>query len=192
MPFVNITLDLGSAMSAYKVVWNYPNIFSNVIIHLGDFHFMKEAFAVLGMLIEGSGFEDIAFQSGISTTGSLNGVIAGTHYNRCWKIYQHFAEAFERLLFKKFCKENSVTNVRGITGENSVDDSAIGAIGSVIENQSFQDLQERYGHYKDKIRSGLLGKTCQFWLVNYLDVMEALHLIHSAVQENDYALKLEG
>ena len=113
---------------------------------------MKEAFAVLGMLIEGSGFEDITFQSGISTTGSLNGVITGTHYNRCWKIHQHFAEALERLLSKRFCKENSVTNVRGIFVENSVDDFAIGAIGSVIENQSFQDLQERCGQYKDKIR----------------------------------------
>ena len=82
MPYVNITLDLGAVMPAYQVVWNYPNIFSTVIIHLGDFHFMKEAFTVLGMLTEGSGFEDIAFQSGISTTGSLNGVIAGTHYNR--------------------------------------------------------------------------------------------------------------
>ena len=59
----------------------------------------------------------------------------------------------------------------------------------MIENQSFQDLQERYGQYKDKIRPGFLG---QFWLVNYSDVMEDLHLIHSAVQENDYALKLEG
>ena len=90
---------------------------------------MKEAFAVLGMLIEGFGFEDIAFQSGISMTGSLNGVIAGTHYNRCWKIHQHFAEALERLLFKRFCNENGVTNVREkILGENSVDDFAIGAI----------------------------------------------------------------
>ena len=89
MRYVKITLDLGAAMPAYKVVWNYPNIFSNVIIHLGDIHFMKEAFAVLGMLIKGSGFEDIAFQSGISTTGSLNGAIAGTHYSRCWKIHQH-------------------------------------------------------------------------------------------------------
>ena len=142
MPYVKITLDLGAAMPAYKVVWNYPNIFSNVIIHLGDIHFMKEAFTVLGMLIKRSGFEDIAFQSGISTTGSLNGAITGTHYNRCWKIHQHFAEALERLLFKRFCRENGVTNVRGIPGENSVDDFAIGAIGSVIENQSFQDLQE--------------------------------------------------
>ena len=71
----------------------------------------------------------------------------------------------------------------------SVDDFAIGAIGSVIENQSFQDLQERYGQYKDNIRS---EKTSQFWLLNYLDVMEALHLIHSAVHENDYALRLKG
>ena len=185
MPYVNITLDLGTAMPAYKVV-------CNVIIHLGDFHFMKEVFAVPGMLIEGSGFENIAFQSGISTTGSLNGVIAGTHYNRCWKIHQHFAEALERLLFKRFCNENGVTNVRGILGENSVDEFAVGAIGSVIENQNFQDLQEQYGQYKDKIRSGLLGKTSQFWLVNYLDVMEALHLIHRAVQENDYVWRLEG
>ena len=52
MPYVKITLDLGAAMPAYKVVWNYPNIFSNVIIHLGDFHFMKGAFTVLGILIE--------------------------------------------------------------------------------------------------------------------------------------------
>ena len=103
-----------------------------------------------------------------------------------------FAEALERLLFKGFCNANGVTNVRGILGENSVDDFAIGAIGSVIENQSFQDLQERYGQYKDKIRSGLLGKTSQFSLVNYLDVMEAQQFIHSAVQENDYALRLEG
>ena len=59
--------------------------------------------------------------------------------------------------------ENGVTNVRGILGENLVDDFAIGAIGSVIGNQSFQDLQERYGQYKDKIRSGLLGKTSHFF-----------------------------
>ena len=78
--------------------------------------------------------------------------------------------------------------------EKSVDDFAVGVIGSVTEIQSFQDLQKRYGQYKDKIQSGLLGKTRQIWLINYLDMMEALHLIHSAVQENDYALRvrLEG
>ena len=53
-------------------------------------------------------------------------------------------------------------NVIGILGENSIDDFAIDAIGNVIESQSFQDLQEQYGQYKDKIQSELLGKTSQF------------------------------
>ena len=84
MPFdlVNMPFDLGAAMNAYKLVWNYPEIFGNVIIHLGDFHFMKEIFLILGILTEGSGFEEIVFQSGLSTSGSLNSIISGSHYNR--------------------------------------------------------------------------------------------------------------
>ena len=42
MPYVNITLDVGAAISAYKPLWNYLLSFQNVVIHLGDFHFMKE------------------------------------------------------------------------------------------------------------------------------------------------------
>ena len=58
------------------------------------------------MLIQGSGFEDIIFQSGMSSTGSLNGVLSGSHYNRCWRIHQHFTEALERLLFERFIRES--------------------------------------------------------------------------------------
>ena len=46
MPYVNITLDVGAAMNAFKIVWQYHDLFSNVVIHLGDFHFMKENFKV--------------------------------------------------------------------------------------------------------------------------------------------------
>ena len=42
MPYVNITLDIEAAVNAYKFIWNYREIFSNVAIHPGDFHFMKE------------------------------------------------------------------------------------------------------------------------------------------------------
>ena len=44
MPYVNITLDVGTAINAYKLLWNYPQKFGNVIVHLGDFHFLKENF----------------------------------------------------------------------------------------------------------------------------------------------------
>ena len=47
MPYVNITLDIGAAMNVYKLIWNFPDKFNNVVIHLGDFHFMKENFQVI-------------------------------------------------------------------------------------------------------------------------------------------------
>ena len=46
MPFVNVTLDVGAAINAYKTVWTYPEEYKNVIIHLGCFHFLKENFQV--------------------------------------------------------------------------------------------------------------------------------------------------
>ena len=46
MPYVNITLDVGAAMNAYILTWNQPELFSNIIIHLGSFHFLKENFQV--------------------------------------------------------------------------------------------------------------------------------------------------
>ena len=55
MPQVNVFLDIGVAMNAY----DYPDKFSNVLVHLGDFHFMKEIFSVAGTMIHGSGFNDI-------------------------------------------------------------------------------------------------------------------------------------
>ena len=47
MKYVNVTLDCGAAINAYKTIWQYQMKFENVIIHLGDFHLMKENFQVL-------------------------------------------------------------------------------------------------------------------------------------------------
>ena len=46
MPYVNITLDVGPAINSYKFLWSNFTCFENVVIHLGDFHFMKENFQV--------------------------------------------------------------------------------------------------------------------------------------------------
>ena len=108
MPYANLTLDVGAAINAYKLLWNYPEKYKNIIIHLGDFHFLKEGFAILGKLVTASGFEDIIFQSGICSTGSLNGVIAGSHYNRCWSIHGILSESLERLLFESFIINHQV------------------------------------------------------------------------------------
>ena len=41
MPYLNITLDIGAAVNAYK-----QSQYQNIVIHLDDFHFMKENFKV--------------------------------------------------------------------------------------------------------------------------------------------------
>ena len=46
MPCTNTTLDVGAAINAFKYLWSNNNTFSNVVLHLGDFHFMKENFKV--------------------------------------------------------------------------------------------------------------------------------------------------
>ena len=51
MLFVNITLDVGAAMKAYKCAWSNPESFKNFVIHLGDFHFIKENFQVSSHLV---------------------------------------------------------------------------------------------------------------------------------------------
>ncbi|CAB3980566.1 Hypothetical predicted protein [Paramuricea clavata] len=71
MPYVNVCLDLGAAMNAYKFIWNFPLKFKNVVIHLGDFHFIKENFGVIGGIVETSGFEDVVYQAGVCSYGSL-------------------------------------------------------------------------------------------------------------------------
>ena len=46
MPYVNVTLDVGAAINAYKTIWSFPDQYQNVMIHLGSFHLLKENFQV--------------------------------------------------------------------------------------------------------------------------------------------------
>ena len=46
MPYLNITLDVGTTLNAFKFLWNGVEQYQNILIHLGDFHFMTENFQV--------------------------------------------------------------------------------------------------------------------------------------------------
>ena len=46
MPYINIILDVGAAINAYKTIWSHQEEYKNIIIHLGCFHFLKENFQV--------------------------------------------------------------------------------------------------------------------------------------------------
>ena len=92
MPSVNVTLDVGAAaMNAKRVLWKYSSKSQNVIIHLGDFYFMKENFGVIGKTVKGSGFRDIIFQAGVCSTLSQWALTTTVHgqstvlFQKLWK-----------------------------------------------------------------------------------------------------------
>ena len=37
-------MDMGAAINANKMIWNFPEKFGNIVIHPGDIHLMKENF----------------------------------------------------------------------------------------------------------------------------------------------------
>ena len=154
MPYSNVTLDVGAAINAYNVLWNYENKFKNIVIHLGHFHFRKECFGAVGSLISGSGFEDIIHQSGLYSSRSLNGVISASHYNRCWNVHSHLAEASERLLLERFLQETN--HILEIIASNL--DSRKGREDILKEPEDNSDISNFfnvYSTFKQQIRDGL-------------------------------------
>ena len=192
MRYVNLTLDAGAYVNAYRVLCNYPKVFSNLILHLGDFHYMKELFGIVGTLVKASGFEDIIFQAGVCSTGSLNGVLAGSHYNRCWTVHTAMAEALERLLLELFLStgHHIPTVLQCFYGKN--DDNSKSSCIDLIYHEDVINFQQSYVKFQQNIRDGLHGKTAQFWMVNYIDIIRFLHQIHYSVQTNNYDLRLDG
>ena len=189
MRYVNVFLDVGAAMNAYKLVWNYPDKFSNVLVHLGDFHFMKEIFNVVGTMIDGSGFDDIIVQAKLCSSESLASVINGSHYNRCWRVHEPFAEALERLLMESFIDYKQLAipeTVIAFTELIQVKDND----ETVVNDQDVQDFHRQYLEFRERCRVGDFGRTAQFWVALYLDIIEVLHMIHNEVQINDFDLRM--
>ena len=106
-----------------------------------------------GSLIAGSGFEDIIFQSGVFPSGSLQ-VLAGSHYNRGWIVHNAFAEALERLPFKRFVYEENPTIPDSFQDLN---DLSIEQLDSLSNDESTA-FAEKYQRYRLKIREGTAGK----------------------------------
>ncbi len=63
---------------------------------------------------------------------------------------------------------------------------------SMAGDQSVAAFLEVYNQFEEDVRKGVHGKTSQFWLVNYIDIMRNQHLLHLSVQTNDFLLRIHG
>ena len=128
--------------------------------------------------MRGSGFQDVIFESDLCRMGSLEGVLAGSHYNRAWVIHEAFSEALERLFLRRFLfgeKPNIPVALR---------DFKILELDEPSSN-SLNGLISKYMTYRQEVSNGRIGKTAQFWMI-YLNMMQVQTMAHTAVQENDW------
>ena len=79
--------------------------------------------------------------------------------------------------------------VRILLENESVDEFEIKRL---LEDGEVRNMMIRYNRFKEKIRHGDYGKTAQFWLLYYFDIMFNQHLTHYAVQTNNFMLRLHG
>ena len=173
MLYTHIVMDCGAAIKAYHVLWNNPERFSKIILHLGDFHFMQAFFKVIGNFVEGSGFEDIVYQLGLSQPGSMKAILKGKHYNQGWLIHESFSEAIFRLFLERYTDENIKERLSSYDSLLEIDDTDV----TLIEALFSQGLD------------GEFGATQQYWL-QYVDFIDSLHGLHYSIQVNDWELRL--
>ena len=83
MKYTHIAGDVGAAEKYYKVIWNNPDGFKDVIIHLGDFHAFMHFFSNCGKFATNGGFEEIIYQARMCSVGGIKPVLPGKSYNMC-------------------------------------------------------------------------------------------------------------
>ena len=57
-----------------------------------------------------------------------------------------------------------------------------------IQVKDNEEFHRQYLEFRERCRVGDFGRTAQFWVALYLDIIEVLHMIHNAVQINDFDL----
>ena len=179
MKYVHIIMDCGAAMKMCHVLWNNPEKYSNVIIHLGDFHFMQAFFDVIGRFASCSGFEDIVYQLGLCQPGSMNAMIKGKHYNQAWMIHEMFAEAIVRLFLEIYLPE----------APNILLDLDMESTEEASKNHEIEKYLQQYEELTTKGLKGDYGRTAQFWL-RYVQFVDHQQILHQSIQQNNFDERL--
>ena len=168
MVYTHITVDIGAAEKYYKVIWNNPEEFKKVLIHLGDFHGMLQFFGNVGKFISSSGFKDIVFQAGMCSDGSIKKILSGKAYNSCWRIHEILAEAVNRLFENAFYQLKFSRNLKKKLGNVTENHD------SILKNKEFQKYMERYQEFRNRCLEGEFGATPQFWML-YQKMIDLIH-----------------
>ena len=192
--YVITTFDLGVCMKAFPLVWNYPEKYSKHVILLGTFHLICAYYKMVGKKMAGSGLSDILLEAGLITSGSVDGVIKGKHYDRAMHCHKVLLEALEQLLFEKFlsCRGDGelvaiLTDETRKAVADFLSDAGPDSLNDIINNEELVKVFDAYSQFREDVLKGLIGKTAQLW-VSYMDHIWLVLSLLEAVKHNNFYL----
>ncbi len=191
--YVITTFDLGVCMKAYPITWNSPKRYEKHIILIGTFHLACAYMRMIGVKMEGSGLSDVLMEAGLMSSGSLNGVMSGKHYERAIHCHRVMIECLERLLYKQFLMSKGKESISDLPEpckkmlNDLVQSTSRETLEACSDNDALNLHMKEYQEYRKEVKDGKLGKTAKFWL-SYIDhVWLVLNLLES-VKTNNFQL----
>ena len=179
--------DLAVAKPAIMIQNQESPRFDNIFICFGSFHIELAYFGALGYYLQGSGIEHILSESGVLASGSVVGFLRGKHFNRCKRIHILLSLALEICLFQKFMENYSNSallkelhdQIEKLNKNLSQESLEI-----FIETSSIKQMQDDFNAFKEQTRSGLHGKTAQFYQ-QYIDLVTIYKYFSRAYRTNN-------
>ncbi|KAK3084587.1 hypothetical protein FSP39_015968 [Pinctada imbricata] len=139
----------------------------------------------------GSGYSEILVEANLVTSGCLNGVTSGKSYSKSLWCLKTVSEALERILFTTFYDRLPDNSPLKTTSSATIDalirSCTADLLSAALGDKEVVKLLEEYTAFQDEVRSGLLGKTAQFWM-SFLDHARLVMLLLFSVKTCNFAL----
>ena len=117
---------------------------------------------VTGNKCRGSGYSDILIEAGLVTNRCLTSVLKGKAYAKALFCLRTVTEAIKQLLLDRFLEEVGIPHpVALLTLAQSCDRQNLNL---ALQDPSTLATLNQFHAFQDKVRSGYLGKTAQFWM----------------------------
>lgn len=186
-PSISVSYDLAIAKVAMKIQSAKRPTYDNLFIHLGTFHVMIAYFKAVGKFIAGCGLMNVAVDSGLLASGSVELFLAGKHFNRCKRIHPIMSLGLEMMNFQLFLESKNIIIGDVLRAELLNFNKGRLSLTAVLENQEMSELMNSYFAHREACLNGEFGKTVQFY-TTYINFINYYHLLNRSIRTGDFEI----
>ena len=177
---IAVTYDLAIAKIVMQIQHEETPKYDSVFIALGSFHIELAFFKVLGKIIVESRGPYIIEACGIC----IKSFISGLSYNKCKRMHEILAAAFEALHFERFLDtQEGIEKIIDIIKLEIKNRKTNCSVYSKEEDE----VLDRYDKFCQEIENDVNGKTGAFWM-KYINFTHIYHNFARSVRTGDFEL----